>query len=168
MIDKTAAWYLAALKGERGPINQEEPMFGYYRTKNQDDTHSAIAYWYDQTAEGKPLRCHLDGKDIPIDRAIALWTFASKGLIPPAVYWKFIDDHVWSDIDPADMKRKAFVVSIDVGMVFEQFKDATDVLFLLKRIAQDAVNKGIDVPGATLEYRDVIKRGVISKKEKVA
>lgn len=161
-IDRSFDWYLAALAGNRGPMAEDDPpKAGFYRMKNADETHSAVAYWYDESAEGHPLRCHIDGRDVTPDRALSAWSFACKGLIKEDVYWHFAETHVWKDLDPADMKRKAFVTEVDIDQAFRLFRDSTDLKFLLKRLAQDAVNRGIEVPGATLEYREVIKRGAI-------
>ncbi len=163
-IDRSFRWWSEALRGNRGQLAPDDsPKAGYYRIKNMDGTHSAAAYWYDQTDESHPLRCHIDGKDVPSDRSSDQWTFASKGPIPEDVYWHFLEHHVWLDIDPSDMQRKPFVVAVDLDLAFHQFKSVTDVAFLLKRLAQDAVNKGHDVPGVTIEWREVIKRGVIKK-----
>lgn len=162
--DRSFDWWAAALNGIRGQISPDDPpKSGFYRLKNMDGTHSAAAYWYDQTDESHGLRCQIDGKDVPDDRARDQWTFACKGPIPEDVYWRFIENHTWLDIDPSDMQRKPFVIAVDLDQAFQQFRSVTDVAFLLKRLAQDAVNKGHEVPGATIEWREVIKRGVIKK-----
>lgn len=163
-IDRSFDWYKSALAGKREALVPDgNPKAGFYRIKNADESHSAAAYWYDATDPGHGLRCHIDGKDIPAEQAHAQWPFASKGPIPEDVYWHWLDTHTWLDIDPEDMKRKAIVIGVDVDKAFEQFKGATDVRYMLMKLAQDAVNKGREVPGAVLEWREVIRRGKIPK-----
>jgi hypothetical protein len=53
----------------------------------------------------------------------------------------------------ATAKDYPFVESIDVDKVFAQFKADERVMNLLSNIAQEAVNAGISVPGATIVMR---------------
>lgn len=97
-IDRSFDWYNAALKGERGPIDPNNPKAGFYRTKaGRDGPYIPVAFWYDsKTSE---LRCHKNGRSIDDLAARELWIYAAKNLVPEASYWSFIDGNGWPDND---------------------------------------------------------------------
>lgn len=167
-IDRSFDWWQNAIAGQPSTLELDDsPKAGFYRVKNSDQTHSAMAYWYDKSDPSHPLRCHLDGKDISQERAEMQWPFACMHPILEKVYWHWIENRTWLDINPADLQQKPFVTDIDVDSAFQQFRDSTDVKFLLKRLVQDTVNKGRAVPGAIIEGREIIKRGTIKRIERV-
>ena len=46
--DKSFDWHAAALKGDRDPIDADNPKAGFYRTKaGRDGPYIPIAFWYD-------------------------------------------------------------------------------------------------------------------------
>lgn len=96
-IDRTKTWYLAALKGDRGPIEADHPKAGFYRSKSKDGSLSAVAIWYDSfTGE---LRYQDNGRDIDDMKARERWPYVSKAPITETVFWQFRDTGVWGDID---------------------------------------------------------------------
>jgi len=67
------SWWEDAQAGRRQPIDVNSPQAGFYRVRHKQHM-VPIAYWYRDGA----LRCHLDGHDIPYDRAVEMWPFAAK------------------------------------------------------------------------------------------
>ena len=57
----------------------------------------------------------------------------------------------------ASVTVQKFVTAIDAAKVFEQFKGNAEVLELLTALAQKAVRAGLDVPGATVEERSIVR-----------
>jgi len=99
-IDRSFDWYNAALKGQRGPIDPNNPKAGFYRTKaGRDGPYVPVAFWYD-THDGT-LRCHKNGRSIDDLAARELWVYAAKNLVPEDSYWSVIDGKGWPDNDPA-------------------------------------------------------------------
>lgn len=98
-IDRTFDWYNAALNGERGPIDADNPKAGFYRSKARDKTLSAVAIWYDSnTGE---LRYQDNGRDVDDMKARERWPYVSKKPITEEVFWHFRDTGKWKDIDEA-------------------------------------------------------------------
>lgn len=98
-IDRTTDWWSAALKGERGPIDADNPKSGFYRAKAKDKTLSAVAIWYDSyTGE---LRYQDNGRNVDDMKARERWPYVSKKPISEEVYWHFRDQGKWLDIDEA-------------------------------------------------------------------
>lgn len=96
-IDRTFDWYRAALIGQRGPIDADNPKAGFYRSKSKDGSLSAVAIWYDTfTYE---LRYQDNGKDVDDQKARERWPYVSKSPITEAIFWQFRDTGVWGDID---------------------------------------------------------------------
>lgn len=97
-IDKSFNWHAAALKGNRGPIDADNPMAGFYRTKaSRDGQLIPIAFWYD--SHDGSLRCHKNGRSIPDLEARELWIYASRNPITEDAYWHRIDTGQWLDND---------------------------------------------------------------------
>ena len=96
-IDRSFDWYRAALKGERGPIDGDNPKAGFYRSKSKDGTLSAVAIWYDSFTGD--LRYQDNGRDVDEMKARERWPYVSKAPITEAIFWQFRDTGVWGDID---------------------------------------------------------------------
>jgi hypothetical protein len=96
-IDRTTDWYYAALKGDRGPIDADNPRAGYYRAKSRDGTLSAVAIWYDSFTGD--LRYQDNGRDVDDMKARERWPYVSKTPISEALFWQFRDTGLWGDID---------------------------------------------------------------------
>lgn len=103
-FDKTRKWHDDCLQGIVGPRYATEPAEGEYRIKRKNrqaktQTLHAVYFWYDRTAEGQPLRCHIDGKDVSNDVALGTWEYCgAKNVITSEVYWAFLDTGKWPDI----------------------------------------------------------------------
>ena len=107
-IDRSTDWYLAALKGERGPIDADNPKAGFYRAKAKDKTLSAVAIWYD-TNDGS-LRYQDNGRDVDDMKARERWPYVSKKPITEDVFWHFRDTGKWKDIDEAAQEPSGMTV----------------------------------------------------------
>lgn len=104
-IDKTRTWHDNCLNGIVGPRYALEPAEGEYRIKRKNrrektQTLHAVYFWYDRTAEGAPMRCHVDGKDVSKEAALGIWEYCgAKNCISGDVYWAFLETGKWIDID---------------------------------------------------------------------
>lgn len=97
-IDRSFDWYNAALKGQRGSIDPNNPKAGFYRTKQgRDGPYIPVAFWYDSS--NGSLRCHKNGRSIDDMAARELWVYAAKNLVPAESYWSVIDGNGWPDND---------------------------------------------------------------------
>jgi hypothetical protein len=96
-IDRTTDWWAAALKGERGPIDADNPKSGFYRAKAKDKTLSAVAIWYDSNSG--ELRYQENGRDVDDMKARERWPYVSRRPISEATFWHFRDTGIWNDID---------------------------------------------------------------------
>lgn len=102
MVDKTRKWHDDCLKGIVGPRYEMEPAEGEYRCKRKDKSLYPVYFWYDRTAEGAPLRCHIDGKSVSDEVALRTWEYCgAKNCITPENYWNYIDHGKWLDNDDA-------------------------------------------------------------------
>jgi hypothetical protein len=104
----TLRWWAAALKGQRGPINSNEPMTGYYRARNKnrqtnEETLYAVAYWWHNgkcfcrsnppgTIGAAPT---LTGDKH--ERMMASWPYVSKEPIEFDVYQSVLAGKPWPD-----------------------------------------------------------------------
>jgi|GEM_PF-1968812 len=83
------------LKGEVIPIHDGECQAGFYRVRSRDKTTwRTVAYWFKDGA----LRCRLDGVDIDEQRAMELWTYASKNPITHEVFKIVSAGGAWPDL----------------------------------------------------------------------
>lgn len=98
MIKDSFDWHANALKGERGPIFDGEPMSGWYenRRKNKNTgkiERNLVAYWKD--SHDGSQRCHLNGRDVDNDTAQTMWPFASKRPIAADIYHAVLAGAPW-------------------------------------------------------------------------
>ncbi len=111
-IDRSFDWHDAALKGERGPIDANDPKAGFYRNQRKDKTAEAAAFWYD--SNDGALRCQINGRDIDHDRAVEIWPYASKRPISADTYWHFIEHGTWPD-EHVSLKRQDAALRAHAG-----------------------------------------------------
>lgn len=98
-IDRSFTWWQNALKGERGPIDADNPKAGFYRSKRKDKSLHAVAIWYDSNSG--ELRYQENGRDVDDLRARERWPHDSRRPIPEDVFWHFRETGVWKDVDQA-------------------------------------------------------------------
>lgn len=99
-IDRSFEWHEAALNGNRGPIDADNPKAGFYRTKAQHNGgYVPVAYWYD--SHDGTLRCHKNGRSVEDMAAREMWPHAARRPISAAAYWYRMDNGAWLDDDPA-------------------------------------------------------------------
>ncbi len=99
-IDRSFDWWTKALKGERGPIDADNPMSGFYRwVWKQKKTMGVSAFWYD--SHDGSLRCQVDGRDIDDMRARERWPHDSRRPISQEVFQAFRDTGKFPDVDDA-------------------------------------------------------------------
>lgn len=104
----TLQWWSAALKGNRGPISESEPMTGYYRArwKNRqtgEETLYAVAYWWHNgkcfckvNAPGMVgVQPTLQGDQH--NKMMERWPFVSKEPIEYDVYQAVVAGKPWPD-----------------------------------------------------------------------
>jgi len=83
------------LAGEIIPIHDGEPQAGFYRVRNREKTNwRTVAYWFKDGA----LRCRIDGADIEEQRAMEMWTYASKNPITHEVFKSVSEGGAWPDL----------------------------------------------------------------------
>lgn len=98
-IDRSFAWWTAALKGERGPIDADNPRAGFYRAKSKEKSLSAVAIWYDSNSG--ELRYQDNGRDVDDMKARERWPYVSRRPISEETFWHFRDTGKWNDVDSA-------------------------------------------------------------------
>lgn len=87
-------WWRDALSGNRKPNDGNSPQCGYYKTRRKGrDGFVPVAYWWD-TKTGE-LRCHMDGSDYDLQRALEIWPFASKNPVSTEDYGERIRTGKW-------------------------------------------------------------------------
>ena len=136
-IDREFTWWQNALKGERGPIDGDNPRAGYYRSKAKDKTLGAVAYWYDSNSS--ELRCQQNGRDIDDLRAREMWPHVSRRPIAEDVFWHFRDTGVWKDIDEAAQIPAAEIVR--AGMAAAEVAAPYECLTVDIAVAKDSAAK---------------------------
>ena len=115
-------WWLNALKGNRGPINPNEPMFGRYRVRRKgQDGLAPIAYWSD-TKTNQP-RCHLNGADFDLQRALEMWPYASKQPVEPEAYAERLRTGKWPDESAAVQGHNRAPVADDIDALKDRIED---------------------------------------------
>jgi len=103
-IDRSRKWHDDCLNGIVGPRYATEPAEGEYRIKRkyrdgQPTTLHAVYFWYDRTAEGSPMRCHIDGRDVSDETALRTWEYCgAKNVISGETYWAFLETGKWPDV----------------------------------------------------------------------
>lgn len=87
-------WWQNALKGEFGPVHDGDCQTGYYRVRRRGrDSDSPVAYWIDpKTGE---QRCHLDGENFDLQRALEIWNYACKKPITAEMYGERLRTGTW-------------------------------------------------------------------------
>ena len=76
MTDNNPATYTfwrRALAGHKMPMHEGDPQSGFYRLKERGQSDSAVAYWFADEAAG--ISCLLNGKLMPKEKGIDLWTY---------------------------------------------------------------------------------------------
>lgn len=90
------------MKGERRPINSNDPMTGYYRARSKNKQTNeerlyAVAYWWHKGV----CFCKVDGGDTlqgeKLQRMIGSWPFVSKEPIAYDVYQSVVAGNPWPD-----------------------------------------------------------------------
>lgn len=93
-IDQYDFWR-RRLAGETISIHDGEPQAGFYRVRTRDKTGwRTVAYWFKDGA----LRCRIDGADIEEQRAMEMWTYASKNPIAHEVFKSVSEGGAWPDL----------------------------------------------------------------------
>jgi len=117
-FDKTKHdWWKAALKGQRHPIHDGEPMTGFYRGrfKNKqtgEERLYAVAFWY----QGERCICQVNGQKIEgdaLERAIANWPYISREPVSYEAWTSVVkegkpwpDQHVVEKAAPAEASNQ--------------------------------------------------------------
>ena len=92
-LDKWA-WWRAALRGDFGPVHENEPQTGFYRRKTRDE-FSPVAIW--QGDDGAFLA---EEAGSPAD-ALALWTWVCRNPVTVEAYDRAVAGEGWADLPPA-------------------------------------------------------------------
>lgn len=128
--------------------------------KYQDDKREA-ARIAQQRAEAEQRRLEQEARDAAIQAQIDGRPSPEPVTIAPVVAESNMaapDIQIRPTFGRASAVRTfELVTAIDAGKVFEHFKTHPDVVGLLTKLAQAALNAGIDVPGVTHETRTQIK-----------
>jgi hypothetical protein len=134
-LDRSWSWWHQALAGKRGPIHADEPKAGFYRSKNQDKTLSAVAIWYDsQTGE---LRYQDNGRDISDQIARERWPFVSRRPITEKTFWTFRDTGKWIDVDDAAQCEPDDIAGSDVLVLAKDISALKDSAAKYSKIESD-------------------------------
>lgn len=87
-------WWQDALDGRHAPINVNMPQSGYYKTRRRGrEGFVPCSFWYDE--KNGDLRCHMDGADFDLQRALEIWPFASKNPVSFEDYGARLRDGKW-------------------------------------------------------------------------
>lgn len=145
MLDKTKHdWWRAALKGNRGPIHDGEPMTGFYRsrTKNKktgEVTLHAIAFWYDKNTG----ECHCQKNEARLEgeflqRAVEQWPYTSKEPISYETWTAVVKEgKPWPDQHVVKPAEPVAVVTPQ-GSLSMEIEQAKAGLERYKKIESDA------------------------------
>lgn len=79
------------LAGERLPIDVNEPWTGFYKTRGREGRMMPVSFWY----VAGVLRCRVDNADVPPERAIELWPYASKSPVSYKDYTARVETGKW-------------------------------------------------------------------------
>jgi hypothetical protein len=138
------------LAGEAIAIHDGECQAGFYRTRNRDRSGwRAVAYWF---KDGK-LRCRVDGSEIDEQRAMELWTYASKYPITHEVYNIVVQGGAWPDLHEAVTADRANSTGAADETSFDGLQDRiTDLARDAERLiaagaarTQDEVDRAADL-----------------------
>lgn len=115
-------WWLNALGGVFEPIHDGDPQCGYYRVKRKGrDSSSPVAYWMDtQTGE---QRCHMDGQDFDVQRALEIWPYASKIPVTREDYDERLRTGKWPGESASVIGHNAAPVADSVEAITERIAD---------------------------------------------
>ena len=95
MAQRSWSWWKAALKGDFGPIHENDPQVGYYRRKSKDGGWIPVAIW---ESEDGSLLC-ADGEQ---ERdATDVWTWCCRNPISYDLYVAVVEKgEPWPDLPP--------------------------------------------------------------------
>ena len=91
-IDQYQFWR-HALAGHRMPMHEGDPQPGFYRLKERDGVDSAVAYWL--TDHNNGMACVLNGKLVPPQKGIDLWTYCCDKPVTHEAYTHRIRAGMW-------------------------------------------------------------------------
>ncbi len=96
------AWYFNALRGNFGPIHENDPQQGYYRTRAKNKPWEPVAIFYPEGSDD--LVAYRNGREV--DDISALWTWACRNPISYEAYDKALhgggfDDEPQAAVAPA-------------------------------------------------------------------
>lgn len=115
-------WWVNALAGMSAPIHDSEPQCGYYRVRRRGrGGFSPVAYWID-TKTGEQ-RCHLDGEDFDLQRAMEIWPYASKSPVRAFDYDERLKTGKWPGESEAVIGHNAAPVADSVEAITERIAD---------------------------------------------
>lgn len=116
------SWWSAALVGQRFPIDANTPQPGYYKVRRKGrDGFVPVSFWWDtQTGE---LRCHMDGVDFNVQRALEIWPFASKNPVSAQDYGIRLRDGKWPGEHEAVVGHNAAPPDDTVEAIAERIDD---------------------------------------------
>lgn len=116
------SWWLNALKGEVAPIHDGDPQPGFYRVRRKGrDVESACAFWFDSGTGD--LRCHMDGQNFDLQRALEIWPYASKKPVTKEAYGERIRDGKWPGDNAAVVGHNAAPVGDDAASIADRIED---------------------------------------------
>ncbi len=116
-----------------------------------------------------PIRDKADEGSNALRKAMGAWEDSKRQAAKVAAERAAAGQEVKSNVPPpatqirggagraASVRVEKIVESIDVEKVFAQFRDSPVVIECLTKIAQQAVRAGIDVPGAVVTERSIVK-----------
>lgn len=89
------AWWQNALKGNFGPIHENEPQQGYYRVRRKGEPWEPVAIWQDERGEWLAYR---KGQEV---RPEDIWAWACRNPITVEAYDKALAGGGFDDEPPA-------------------------------------------------------------------
>ena len=97
MTDQYEFWR-RTLAGHKMPMSEGNPQAGFYRLKERGGSDSAVAYW---RADGSTdLNCLLNGKLLPAQKGVDLWTYCCDKPVSHADYEHRIKQGRWPNETP--------------------------------------------------------------------
>jgi hypothetical protein len=120
-INDFANWQ-RLLDGEKIGIDANEPWPGYYKVRRRGrDGYSPVAYWCDEkTGE---LRCHMDGTDLGLQRALEIWPYAAKNPVSYEDYGERLRTGKWPGESDAVRNHNAAPPDDSVEAIAERIDD---------------------------------------------